>query len=409
MESDNKYPSFMIVAGEASGDDHAAPVVRALLARCPEAKIFGMGGSKLRAAGVETIVDSEKHASVMGATEIIGSLGGILKAFKQLQREAEIRKPTVAIMLDFPDFNMRLAKKLHRQGVKVMYFLAPQIWAWRHGRIKTIKKYFKKVANIFPFEETYYRARGMDAEYVGHPFLDRALPTETKNAFCERVGLNPSRPIVALLPGSRKSEIKMLLEILCKAAQIVSSKRPAVQFALPVAPNLDRKWLEQFIPKDLDIVLVDGQASSLLAVATLAVAASGTVTIEAAIAAVPLIVVYRLSPVSYRLGRWLIKGVKNFAMPNILAGEEIVRELLQDQVTPERVAEEMELILGNSSLQRNLSLKLSAVKNKLLAAKRSEIPAAVRVAEIALELAGYSNSEKPISARRQLKASGESI
>ena len=227
MDAGSQPVRVLVVSGEASGDAYAAVLTRALKAKAQgPIEIFGMGGSQARAAGMETVIDSETHASVMGLTEIIGSLRAISKAFHALVQLAAKRRPDVVVLIDFPDFNLRLAKALYKQKLPVLYFVTPQVWAWRRGRVKDIAKYTTKVAPIFPFEEHFYQQHGVDAEYVGHPFLDRPPLEIERDAFLRTLRLDPQRPIVALLPGSRVAEVERLLEPMCEAFLKLRQARP---------------------------------------------------------------------------------------------------------------------------------------------------------------------------------------
>jgi len=355
-----------VVAGEASGDAHSALVVASLRKLFPNATFFGMGGSKLRAEGVQIIVDSESAGSHMGLTELFGNFRTIIQSFKTIEAECKKEKPDLVILVDYPDFNLRLAKKLKKNGSKILYFISPQLWAWRSGRVKTIRKYVDAVAAIFPFEERFYHENGVRAEYVGHPFLDEPFPDTTRQEFCASIGVDPARPIIAMLPGSRKSEIERLLPYMIAGFERVRQSRPGVQGLIPLAPGLSVNLIKPLLPADkTDLVLVDGRARELLKVADLAVVASGTATVEAALAEVPFFVVYRLSNLTYRIARFLVRGIQYFAMPNLIAGKKVVEELLQDEVTPERIQEEMERLLGDKSARDSVRAALKKVAERL--------------------------------------------
>ncbi len=384
----NKAPlSVMLVSGEASSDEHGAALVRALFTRMPDAEVFGMGGSKLRQAGMDTVVDSEHAAAVMGFSELFGSIGKLLKARKLLLREAKARRPDVVVLIDFPDFNLSLAGALKRQGCSVLYFITPQLWAWRRGRVKRIRKTVRKVAPIFPFEESFFQRHGVDAEYVGHPYLDRPPLTASRADFLRSAGLDPERPVIALLPGSRRAEAEFLLPPMLDAFARIRLSRPNFQALIPVAPTLSRDWFEERIAGRQGVFLVDGHAREVLHSARAAVVSSGTATVETALAEIPFVVVYRLAGVSYRIARLLVRGVRWFAMPNLIAGKQVVPELLQNEVTPERIAVELERFLGDPAREEKMRKDIALVGERLRAGRREGGTAAERTAEIILELA----------------------
>lgn len=357
----------MLVAGEASGDLHAAAVVQALRQRIPDVEVFGMGGQAMRAAGVETVIDSEKYGSIVGISEVLKHLGTIRHALKSLTSMAKKRKPDVLVVVDFPDFNFRLIKRIENKSMKVVYFICPQLWAWRKGRIKFMKRYIDRVAAIFPFEEHFYHANGVEAEFVGHPFGDRASPSP---GIRQELGVHPDAVVVALLPGSRKSEIQNLLPDYLNAFALVAVRRPGVRAVLPLAPGVSRAWIEEFIAASNappgSVAIVDGRAQEVLQTADVGLIASGTATVEAAFAGLPTVVAYRLSSVSYAIGRALIRGVKFIAMPNIIAGKKVFEEVLQDDVTPERLALELEILVGDPGRRLKIKQELIRVRRKLI-------------------------------------------
>lgn len=386
-EASQLAPSICIVAGEASGDSHCAGVVKSLKELFPRASFFGMGGSRLRAEGVDIVVDAESSASVMGVTELFGSFRKIIEAFRTIEAECEKRKPDLVILVDYPDFNLRLAKKLHKPGRKILYFISPQLWAWRSGRVKTVRKYVDAVAAIFPFEERFYQQHDVRAEYVGHPFLDEPFPKKDREDFFRSIGADPDRPTVALLPGSRQSEIDRLVAPMVQGFRRLQRSRPGTQAIIPLAPSIELAAVKRFIPSGkTDIFLVDGQAREVLVNCDVAVVASGTATVEAAIAGIPMVVVYRLSELSYKIARLLVRGVRNFAMPNLIAGQKIVEELLQYEVTKERIAEELERLLGDEQYRESVKENLKKVREKLetgdSAAKRTALLASELLSEL---------------------------
>jgi lipid-A-disaccharide synthase len=377
---------ILLVAGEASADSHGASVVAQLLKRNPNAEIHGMGGSKLRLAGMNTIVDSEHCASVMGFSELLGSAKNIYTSFKTIERSIKRQPPDLAILIDYPDFNLRLAKVLKKSGVKVLYYISPQLWAWRQGRIKIIKRYVDKIACIFPFEQDFYGGHQVDAEYVGHPFLDEHKSAKSYQDIFLSSGIELSLPIVALLPGSRKAEIKRHLPTMIEAFLKVRSYRPGIQGVIPVAATLNKEWIESFVPKSSGLFVVNGDTREIFNGATIAVVKSGTTTLEAALSRIPFFVIYRASKFSYFIAKKLVKGVKFIGMVNLVAGRKIVNELIQDDVTVDNIAEQMELLLGNSKQCEELKTQLAIIKERLARLDSPEKNCAERVAEIALNM-----------------------
>ena len=379
--------TVMLISGEASSDEHGAALVREILARVPDASVFGMGGSKLRAAGMHTVVDSEKSAAVMGFSELAGSIRKLLQARKLLLEQAEKQKPDVTVLIDFPDFNLILARSLKKMGCSVLYFITPQLWAWRRGRVKTIRRYVRKAAPIFPFEENFFQSNGVDAEYVGHPFLDRPPIQQSPSEFLRSHGLDPDRPVIALLPGSRKAEADFLLEPMLEAFKRLRATRPNLQAVIPVAPTLS---LENFVERTSShagVTVIAGNAREVLAASRAAVVASGTATVEAALAEIPFVVVYRLASLSYFLARKLVTGVKYFAMPNLIAGKKVVPELLQSDVTGTKIARELEKILGDPAREAKMKKDVALIGERLRFGRFEGTTAAGRTAELVLELA----------------------
>lgn len=354
---------LLIVAGEASGDKHGANLVRALRAERPdiEWEIFGAGGGDMRDAGVDIIADVRELA-IMGVLEVSRAIGEFLHVFRQLRLAARNRRPDLVILIDWPEFNLRLAKKLHRDGHRVVYYISPQIWAWRSYRINAIKRYVERMLVILPFEADYYAYRGVDVDYTGHPLLDSVRVTASSAEFRNRHGLDVSRPVVALLPGSRHSEIKYILPPLLDAAMILSRKRPEIQFLLALAPTIARDELIGELPDSVKPVY--GDTYNAVAASDLAAVASGTATLETAIIGTPLIVVYRASALNWRLFRPLI-NVPYVGLPNLIAERKIVPELLQDEMKGERLAQEITGLLDDPVRLDEQRLALEEVRRRL--------------------------------------------
>jgi lipid-A-disaccharide synthase len=357
---------IMIVAGERSGDIYGGELARALRARLPGLALFGCGGKAMREAGVETVVDAHTLA-MAGITEVLSRLPCAWRALNGLAREAERRRPALAVLIDFPDFNLRLAKRLGQSGVRVVYFVSPQIWAWRRGRISQLRERVEKVLCIFDFEEKLYREAGVPVEYVGHPLVDRVHPRMTREEFFQEAGLDSALPTVALLPGSRPREVSAHLPIMLDSASRLRSRR-RVQFVVAVAPSLDFKWVESFMDEarlgGARVALVEHATNDALTYSDLAIVASGTATVEAAIALRPMVVVYRVSPMTWITGKFLVK-VPFYSMVNLLAGKAVVPELFQRDFTAEKVASVAGHLLDHPDEREAMARELAAVKARL--------------------------------------------
>ena len=364
IESLRRPLSVMIVTGEASGDVHAAGLLTAIKQRYPNVSAFGMGSTHLQKAGMEVLVDSAVHGSVMGLTDVIAAFGGILSAFRTLVRQGKQRRPDILILLDFPDFNMRLAKALKPFVGDIVYFIAPQVWAWRTGRVAALRRDCSKIIPIFPFEEDFYKKHGVDARWLGHPFLDHAKPVTPREEFLGKLGLDSAKPLLAMLPGSRKAEVERLAESMCGAWQQISAQRPGIQAIVPVAHSLDMQWVKKLFAHP-DIVFVHEDARTVLSAADVAIVASGTATLEAAICNTPFVIVYKLSNLTYRIGKAVVKGTKFIGMPNIIAGKQVAKEFVQESCTPGNIASEVEKILSDSSYRQNICNELLEVSKAL--------------------------------------------
>jgi lipid-A-disaccharide synthase len=364
--------SLMIVAGEASGDKHGAKLVAALCAERPDLafEFFGAGGDEMRAAGVETLVDA-REVAIMGALEVARALPKFLRVFRRLREAARERKPQLVILIDWPEFNLRLAKKLKQDGHRVVYYISPQIWAWRSYRIRTIKRDVERMLVILPFEKDYYERQGVEVDYVGHPLLDSVRVTINRAEFCARYNLDPARPLVALLPGSRHSELQHILPPLLDAAQLLIHSRPELQFILPLAQTFARVELPAAINDAPNLRLIENDTYNALAAAHLAVVASGTATLETTIIGTPLIVVYRSSQLNWRIFRPLI-NVPFVGMPNLIAGREIAPEVLQDELNGANLAARIVKLLDDQEALKRLRAELAEVRAKLGAAQASE-------------------------------------
>ncbi|HLT30825.1 MAG TPA: lipid-A-disaccharide synthase [Myxococcaceae bacterium] len=354
----------MVVAGEASGDRHAADLVQALRARDPGLRFFGMGGSHLEAAGVERLFDA-REVSVMGITEVLPRLPRILSILRALGKAAEARRPAAAILVDIPDFNLRLAKKLRRLGIPVAYYISPMIWAWRRGRVHTIAKRVDRMLCILPFEEDFYRDAGVKARYVGSPVLEQLPAPASPEAFREQLGLDPARPTLALLPGSRESELQRLLPSMVQTARGLAADEPSLQVVVPVAPTLREQDIRAgFAGSGIEPVLIDGRAPEAVGASDVAVVASGTAVLEAGLMQRPMVVIYKVSWLTGLVGRLLLK-VAHVALVNLLAGRRLVPELLQEEANPRRILDEVRRVWRPGPEREEMITGLTGVRGAL--------------------------------------------
>ena len=350
--------SVLLSAGEASGENYGAQLIQAFRRLVPGATFFGLGGEKMRAAGCELLVEASDVA-VVGLAEVVTHLPVIYRKFHHIVEEARKRRPDAAVLIDFPDFNLRLARELHRLQIPVFYFVSPQVWAWRSGRVQHIRKYVRKMIVIFPFEQDFYRQRGVEVSYVGHPLAYAAEPEATRAEFGARHKLDLQKQWIALLPGSRRKEVRMNLPPLLQVAAELGDR---YEYVLPVASTLSGEWLKQQLGP-APIRLTENSRTTLKH-ARAAVVASGTATVEAALSGTPFVVVYRLAPITWTLGRRLVK-LDTFAMPNLIAGRRIVTELIQKDFTAANVVRELQKILPEDSRRRQMIADLYEVRAKL--------------------------------------------
>jgi lipid-A-disaccharide synthase len=356
----------MISCGEPSGDLYAGALAREILQLAPGATITGFGGDRLAAAGA-TLVENFSGLSVTGLIEVVRLLPRTYATYKRLLAEADAIRPDVFVAIDFPDFNFRLANALKKRGIPVVYYISPQLWAWRAGRMKTMKRVVDRVLVIFAFEEAIYREAGVPVEWVGHPLLDVQPPARSRESFLAEQGLNPSSPLLALLPGSRTNELREILPRLSAAAQRIREQVPDGQFILARAPHLRDELFEPL--RELErtgarVVTVEGSSDAVLASADAAIVASGTVTVQGALHECPMVVVYRLSPLTYKVGKPFVR-VDTYAMVNLVAGRRVVAELIQDDFTPDAVALEARRLLTDKSYAHRMRVDLHDVREKL--------------------------------------------
>lgn len=373
-------PKIMMVAGEASGDQLGADLAAQILAAAPDCQIFGMGGERMRSVGVRTLVRTEDVAG-MGATELAGTLGPILSAFRTLRAAIRRERPNLVIPIDYPDFNLKLAWCAKRAGIRVLYYVAPQVWAWRRWRIRTLTRRSDHLAVVFPFEADLYKRAGGKVTFVGHPLLDRVKPAQDKAATLARHGFPPRARLLALLPGSRQGEIRYLLRPMLEAARILAGDHDLVP-VIVLASTLTADDLAAVVGSDAlrEIRIIQSDGYSVIAASELALVASGTATLETALLGCPMVIAYKLSTLSYAIGRTLIHGIKFIGMPNLIAGRQLVPELIQYDVTPKKMVRAAEPML-TPQLHDQIAHDLRGVRDRL-----GRPGAAERVAIMALEL-----------------------
>jgi lipid-A-disaccharide synthase len=373
---------LLLSCGEPSGDLYAGELVRELRLRQADLEVFGLGGDRMASQGAELLAHV-KDLAVVGLLEVVAHLRSLRRVFDRVLSEVERRRPDVAVLVDYPDFNLRLARQLRQRGVRVVYYVSPQVWAWRRGRLDSIRKTVDHMLVIFPFEEALYRDADVPVTFVGHPLVDLVRAPANPAAFLESVGLDPKRPVVALLPGSRPKEIGHNLPPVLGAVERLAAQRPDLQFPLALAPGLDAATVANAVGS-LPVRVVANQTQGVLASCTVAVVASGTATVEAALLGAPMVVVYRLAPLTYLLGRRLVK-VPHFAMANLIAGERVVPEVIQRELTPERVATEVRVLLDDPGRRQRMREGLAEVRRRL-----GKPGASARAAEAVLDVASYS-------------------
>jgi lipid-A-disaccharide synthase len=353
----------LISAGEASGDLYASRLVAALKARHPEAEFFGCAGPRMQAAGVEAVVDAHSLA-VVGIVEVLGHIPRIYGEFRKLVRAARTRRPDLAILTDSPDFHLRLAKKLHALGVPVIYLIAPQAWAWRQGRVRVMRRTLARLLCIFPFEEQFFQEHGVPTTFIGHPLARIVKPSLTRAGFLEKCGIAADERVVVLLPGSRHGEVARHMPYLLDAVkQMQTGGKMRFILALPAGFAAERTTFWE-PARAASIQVIEGLTWDCLAHAEVALAASGTVTIEAAMLGTPLVTFYRVNALSWRLGRWMVKS-PFLSMVNLVAGRRVAAELIQNEMNGERIAAEASRLLNDDAARRKMKADLDEVKHKL--------------------------------------------
>ena len=352
---------ILISAGEASGDMYAGRLAKALQSRA-DVHLFGMGGTRMREAGVEIVADSSE-VSVVGIVEIAKKYPALKRVWNRLMGEAARRRPRYAILTDFPGFHLRMARALKKQGVQCIYFVCPQFWAWRPWRANLVRRRFVRGLCIFPFEEQWYRSRGVKADFIGHPLVGNVFAKRTRAEFAAAYGLDVDMPIITILPGSRSGEIAHHMPTLMQACARIQKERP-VQFVLALAPGMKQSQITQYLIPEIRMHVVEDATYDALGAADLSIVSSGTATVEAALMDAPMIVVYRLSPLTAGIARLLVR-TPMFAMVNLIAGKRVVPELLQKDFTPDRVLSETIRLLDSPDARAEMRRGLAEIREKL--------------------------------------------
>ncbi len=378
----------MIMSGEASGDLHGANLAREIRNQDPSIALYGVGSVRMKEAGVHLLADASE-ISVVGITAVLTHLPVICRVYKKLKRFLRDERPDLLVLIDFPDFNIMLGKAAKKLGIPVLYYISPQVWAWRKGRIRTIARLVKAMIVVFPFEVPLYEKAGVDVRFVGHPLSDVVQSNLTKDQAKKDLGLDSHRRTIALLPGSRTSEIVHLLPDMLKASRILASRFNDLQFVLPVAPTLDLGFVRAFVEQapDVAVRMVEGRVYDVLKASDASIVASGTATLETGLMAVPMVIAYRISALNYFLLTKIVRGVENVGLVNIVAGRRIVPELVQNDSTPENMADAITSLLSDAVYYNRMQSDLAGVRTRL-----GDSGASARAASVVREVlaqAGY--------------------
>ncbi|MCA1796497.1 MAG: lipid-A-disaccharide synthase [Desulfuromonadaceae bacterium] len=381
---------ILVVAGEASGDILGANMIHAALGIDPELLFYGVGGPRMQSAGC-TLLRPASDLAVMGLAEVLRHLPRIWSVYRDIKRalNSSDERPDVVVLIDSPDFNLRIAKLARKSGVPVLYYVSPQVWAWRRGRVKTIARDVDKLAAILPFEPEYYAGLDIDVRYVGHPLLDEAEADTSAVEFRTQHDLDKSEPVIGLLPGSRRNEIHYALPAVLEAAQLLKQRYPGVGFLLPVASGLNQALLQESInASGLDVELVDDTIYTSVAACDAVIAVSGTVTLQIALVQTPMVIIYKGSPFTYAIGKHLV-SISHFGLPNIVAGRRVIRELLQHEANPEAIAAEIEHIIDSPDYRNSMLADLAEIRSRMGTPGCAE-----RVARMVMELSEKGSFEK---------------
>lgn len=354
-------PRLLVSCGEPSGDTYGADLVRHLREQLPSLDVVGLGGDHLREQGA-ALIAHVRELAVVGIVEVIRHLPRLRRTFRAVLDDVDRVRPDAAVLVDYPDFNLRLAAELKKRGVPVVYYVSPQVWAWRPGRIRSIRRVVDHMMVIFPFEEELYRAAGIPVTFVGHPLVELVQP-RARPTMASALALDAGRPVVAVLPGSRRREVGFIAPELDRAVRRLAELRPDLQFVVAVAPSLDPAYVARLFA-GAPVRLVHGRTHEVLAASSVALVASGTATVETALLGVPMVVVYRLSPLTYHLGRHFVR-VPHVAMANLIAGERAVPELIQGGFTAEAVVRETLALLEDPARAERVRQALARVRTRL--------------------------------------------
>ena len=381
---------ILIIAGEASGDLHGSNLVKEMLSLDPRLLFYGVGGENMKKVGVNLVADIADMA-VVGIIEVLFKARSIYKVYRKLKKTLTADHLSLIILIDYPDFNLLFARAAKKKKVPIVYYISPQIWAWRKRRIQHIARLIKKMIVIFPFEEKFYQNAGIDVDFVGHPLLDSVRSHLSRDEIFNYLRLAPGIPTVGLLPGSRTSEIRRHLPLMLKAVPLISEKLSSVQFIIPVAPGLDSGEIKNMAgPQNTTIRVVDDSIYEVMQIADLLLVASGTATVEATIMGTPMVVIYRVSPLTYLLGKLLIK-VKNIGMVNIIAEKTVVPELIQVDLHPEKIASTVVRIFQSPSTLKEMRKELIKVREKIGTPGASR--RAARIINNLLQRSGHGHNE----------------
>ena len=378
--------SIFLVAGEASGDLHGSNLVKAIKRMQPGIDFMGIGGPMMMEAGVRILVPSSDMA-VVGFTEVFRKIPLILGALGKVKRALESRRPSLLVLIDYPDFNLHVARYARRRQIPVLYFISPQVWAWRTGRVRTIARRVDSMAVILPFERDFYMAHGIPVTYVGHPLLDVCPAVRDRKEAAGLMGVEAGGPVIGLLPGSRAEEIRNLMPDMVGAVRMLLGRYPSLRCLLPLAPSVSENFVSSFIPGDLPIEIHRNDIYTLLNACDAAMVTSGTATLEAALMETPMVIAYRVSELSYVVGKMVIKA-RTIGLANLVAGEKCFTELIQHQVTPEALYREIVTILEDSVARSRMLGALSEVRRNL-----GDKGASERTAALALEMTRPENGE----------------
>lgn len=375
--------TVMIVTGETSGELYGSLLAASLKKRMPDIRINGIGGERMKAAGVELI---SGISGAFGLVEAVSSLRALRESFKKAVELLKKDRPRVLVLIDYPDFNLRLAAEAKKNNIKILYYVSPQVWAWRKNRVKNIAKLVDRMSVILPFEEEIYRGAGLECEFVGHPIFDEIQEISIdKNRVKSELGLIKDRPLLSLLPGSRPHELDKLLPVISGVVKEFRKEFAGFQYCVPFAPNTDMQKYTHIINslKNEGVSINQGASLRTLAASDFAVIASGTATLQAVLLNVPIVVIYKLSPLTYRLGRLILK-VKHISLVNILSGKEVVKELLQEDVIPFNIIAEIKKIMTDRSYKEGMLGAYAGVRKMFEGKKASD-----RVADIIMQMAGW--------------------